>query len=170
MPKSALGNARSPIYTWKFLRLLLCMPLLSLVLQAQVPQPGQAEDEALLRQLKEQVWPRAYFEQDVAALSGILAEEFVLVNAAGQWTTKAEELARVAAGKPGYDSLVFTIKRLEVFENGTAIVAGEGLLRGGSAGAAGMSYQSTNVLIKRDNRWQAIASHVSGVRSLDAPL
>jgi ketosteroid isomerase-like protein len=151
------------------MRLWLFLPFLSLVLQAQAEFPGKAEDEALLRQLKEHAWPRAYFEQDVAALSAILAEEFVRVDAAGQWATKAEELARVEANKPGYDSLVFTIKRLDIFENGTAIVAGEGLLTGGSAGEHGMSYQSTNVLIKRDGRWQAIASHVSGVRSLAAP-
>lgn len=56
-------------------------------------------------------------------------------------------------------------QRLEVFANGTAIVAGEGTAKGTDPkGAYVMTYQSTNVLIKRDGAWRAVSSHVSGVK------
>jgi ketosteroid isomerase-like protein len=60
---------------------------------------------------------------------------------------------------------VFTIRRLEVFENGTAIVAGEGTIKGKDKdGSYVLTYQSSNVLIKRSGLWKAIASHVSGIK------
>lgn len=124
-------------------------------------------DEAALRRLKEVLWPKAYFEQDTALLDSILADEFRMVDADGNWSTKSQELADVKKSKPSYDSLVFAIKRLEVFENGTAIVAGEGTIKGKDKdGPYVATYQSTNVLIKRAGAWKAIASHVSGVKRL----
>ena len=124
---------------------------------------GELTDEQQLRELKEVFWPRAYFEQDVALLDAILADEFQMVDADGNWTTKADELAWVRENAPSYDSLVFEIKRLDIFGNGTAIVAGTGTVEGvGEDGPYRFTYESTNVLIKRDGRWRAVASHVSG--------
>jgi hypothetical protein len=125
-------------------------------------------DEAELRHLKEVLWPQAYFEQDAALLDSILADEFQMVDAAGNWSTKSDQLERVRASKPDYDSLVFTIKRLEVFADGSAIVAGQGTIRGVEQNRPYVAtYQSTNVLVRRDGRWQAVASHVSGVRQVE---
>ena len=121
-------------------------------------------DEEQLREIKEKLWPRAYAEQDVDLLDSLLAEEFRMIDAEGNWSTKAEELAWVKNHGTDYDSLVFEIIRLDVFENGSAIVAGQGVVEGTSdKGDYGLRYQSTNVMIKRDGRWQAVASHVSGV-------
>jgi hypothetical protein len=127
-----------------------------------------ADDGATLRHLKEVLWPKAYFEQDAALLDRILADEFQLIGDDGTWSTKAQQLERVRKSKPSYDSLEFVIKRLEVFENGTAIVAGTGIARGKDGkGPYVMEYQSTNVLIKRGGVWKAVSSHVSGVKRTD---
>lgn len=132
---------------------------------AGAARAASAADEAELRHLKEVLWPKAYFEQDAALLDAILADEFQMVDAAGNWSTKKDQLERVRASKPDYDSLRFDIKRLEVFADGTAIVAGEGTIRGVEQNRPYVAtYQSTNVLVRRDGRWQAVASHVSGVR------
>ncbi len=128
----------------------------------------ESEDEAALRHLKEVLWPKAYFEQDAALLDRILADEFQMIGNDGTWSTKAQQLERVRKSKPSYDSLQFVIKRLEVFENGTAIVAGTGIVRGKDARGPYVSeYQSTNVLIKRGGAWKAVSSHVSGVKRTD---
>ncbi|MBK6427432.1 MAG: nuclear transport factor 2 family protein [Blastocatellia bacterium] len=130
----------------------------------------RAGDEAVLRNLKEVLWPRAYAEQDVKLLDSILAPEFRKIDAEGKWSTKNDELEFVRTNKPRYDSLVFTVKRLDVFENGSAIVAGEGTVhRQGPDGPEVVEYQSTNVLIKRDGKWKAVASHVSGVKRVEEP-
>lgn len=127
----------------------------------------RAEDERALRELKQVLWPKAYFEQDTALLDRILADEFQRVDGDGNWTSKADELAWVANHRPAYDSLTFEIRRLDLFDNGTAIVAGRGVVRGrDEQGTYVAEYQSTNVLIRRDGVWRAIASHVSGYKRL----
>ena len=122
-------------------------------------------DEAALREIKEVLWPRAYAQQDVALLDSLLADEFQMVDAEGNWSTKAEELEWVRSNPPSYDSLVFEIIRLDIFENGSAIVAGKGIVSGtDEQGPYTLEYQSTNVLIKREGAWKAVASHVSGIK------
>lgn len=118
-----------------------------------------------LRYLKEVEWPRAYREQDTELLDRILAKEFRKIGATGVWTTKQEELDYIKANKPDYESFVFHIKRLEIFENETAIIAGEGHIRNkDEKGEYLMTYQSSNILIKRKGVWKAISSHVSGIK------
>jgi hypothetical protein len=125
----------------------------------------RAADEALLREIKLTLWPRAYSTSDSKLLDRILADEFQSVDDEGNWSTKAEEMAWVAANKPGHDSFVFTIRRLDIFENGTAVLAGTGTIRGkDEKGAYVVEYQSSNIFIKRDGAWKAVASHVSGSR------
>ncbi len=133
-----------------------------------LPQaPGS--DEAQLRELKQVLWPRAYREGDAVLLDRILADEFQMIDAAGAWSTKREELDYVAKHRPTYQSFRFEIRRLEVFPNGTAVVAGRGVVIGQSTEPDGsFDYQSSNILIWRDGRWQAIASHVSGVKTRPA--
>jgi hypothetical protein len=135
------------------------------VLAVPVTVEGQDDDRRLLHHLKEVEWPRAYLEQDTAALARILAPEFRRIDGEGNWFTRDDELRRVAAGPPGYDSLVFAVARLEVWANGTALVAGTGrVFRTSGSAVQVTTYQSTNVLVLRDGRWQAVASHTSGAR------
>ncbi len=124
-------------------------------------------DEAAIRELKETLWPKAYFEQDTALLDRILAPDFQMVDGDGNWSTKAAELDWVSKNKPAYDSLAFEIRRLDGLENGTAIAAGTGTIRGKDEGGPYVAqYQSTNVLIRRDGQWRAVASHVSGYKKI----
>lgn len=129
----------------------------------------RAEDEKALRQLKEVDWPKAYREQDTTLLDRILADEFQMVDADGNWSTKAEEIDYIRKNRPSYDSFRFVIRRLEIFENGTAVVAGTGIIHGkDEKGLYKIEYQSSNILIKRGDLWKAIASHVSGVKRENA--
>ena len=145
-------------------RTALWLAVLLIALPAAFLGAEASSDEAALREIKEVLWPRAYAEQDVALLDSLLADEFQMVDAEGNWSSKADELEWIRSNPPSYDSLVFHIKRLDIFENGTAIVAGKGVITGSDEeGPSTVEYQSTNVLIKRDGTWKAVASHVSGV-------
>lgn len=140
----------------------LCFVFLSSAVQAGTDI--SAADRAALHQLKEVDWPKAYATQDTKLLEAILADEFQSIDANGEWSTKAKELDFIRQNKPWYDSLVYKIKRIDVFENGTAIVAGEGTIRAsGKDGPVTIKYQSSNVLLKRKGVWKAVASHVSGI-------
>jgi len=133
------------------------------LLPVQTSSVDRAQDEATLREIKEVLWPRAYLEQDTELLDRLLAPEFQMIDDEGVWSTKADQMKRVETSKPPYDSLVFSIRRLDIFENGTAIVAGSGTIHGtDDDGPYVAEYQSSNVLIKRDGTWKAVASHVSG--------
>jgi Domain of unknown function (DUF4440) len=146
-------------------RTLVLLALAATAAVSPASARGDAEDEEYLRYLKEVLWPKAYFEQNTILLDRILADEFQTIDDEGNWSDKKGEMARVKKGKPSYDSLVFEIKRLDVFANGTAIIAGKGVARGKDGRRAYvMEYESTNVLIKRDGTWKAVASHVSGVK------
>ena len=139
---------------------------LLMVLPAVPAGADEAADKARLREIKEVLWPKAYREQDVALLNQILAEEFESIDAQGKRSAKAEELDYIRKNKPSYDSFRFEIRRLQVFENRTAIVSGTGFLETKASGdkkASRTEYQSSNVFIERDGRWQAISSHISGV-------
>jgi len=125
---------------------------------------AQKSDEETLRYLKEVEWAKAYREQDTKLLDRILADEFQMIDNEGNWSNKKEEMEYIKNNKPTYTSFRFEIKRLEIFENGTAIIAGTGYINGKDKdNAYKIVYQSSNILIKRKEGWKAIASHVSGV-------
>lgn len=143
--------------------------LLSLAVLAIMAAPAAAEkksDEDVLREIKEVHWPLAYAEQDTELLDRILADEFQMIDASGNWSDKAGEMAWIRDHKPEYRSFVFQIKRLEIFDGDTAVIAGTGVVKGapGPDGPMDFTYESSNVLIKRDGRWQAVLSHVSGIQ------
>lgn len=147
---------------------ILSLVLVLAVLPAASSTGVERSDEDVLREIKEVLWPRAYATQDVALLDSILAEEFKMVDAEGNCSTKAAELDWIRANAPSYDSLKYSIKRLDIFENGTAIVAGTGVVSGSAEEEPyELEYQSTNVLIKRNGVWKAVASHVSGIKEKD---
>jgi ketosteroid isomerase-like protein len=127
--------------------------------------PDRTADEAALREIKEVLWPRAYFTQDARLLDRILADEFESVDGEGNLSTRKQELDWVSKNKPNYDSMTFSIRRLEIFDGDTAIVSGMGTIRGrNEKGPYVGEYQSTNIFIKRGGAWRAVASHVSGYR------
>jgi len=123
----------------------------------------QQNDEATLRHIKEVDWPKAYREQDTLLLDRILADEFKMIGSEGNYSNKMEQLQYIRTHKPDYISFRFEIKRLEIFENGSAIVSGTGTIhRKDNDGDYNLIYQSSNVFIKRNGTWKAIASHTSG--------
>ena len=137
---------------------------LAIALMAALPVRAAEprSDEAQLRELKLTLWPKAYREQDTALLDRILDASFQMTDGTGTVSTKAEELAWVRGNRPGYDDFRFDIERLEVFDGRSAVVSGLGTVRGRRDGEPYITrYRSTNVLIKRDGTWRAVASHVS---------
>jgi hypothetical protein len=122
------------------------------------------EDKEILRHLKEEQWPKAYREQDTILLDHILGDDFQMVDNSGNWSNKIKELEWIKENAMEHDSFYYEIKRLDILDNGTALICGTGHILNDSTETV---YQSSNVLIKRDGDWKAIASHVSGIKTLD---
>ena len=143
--------------------IVLIISLATISTYAPAQQTPANTDEQKLRHLKEVEWPKAYREQDTVLLDRILADEFKMIDSDGGYYTKRDELNYIKKNKPTYTSFSFEIKRLEIFENNTAVVSGTGTIKNKDAqGPYTMTYQSSNVLIKRGGQWKAISSHTSG--------
>ncbi len=143
---------------------LLLLVLSLLALTSTTATAAEPDDHAQLRHIKLELWPKAYREQDVELLDRILDDSFQMIDGRGQISTKADELAWIAKHPTSYDSFNYEIERLDVYAGQSAIVAGQGTIAGTRDGKAWTHvYRSSNVLIKRDGRWVAVASHVSSV-------
>ncbi|MEP2771107.1 MAG: nuclear transport factor 2 family protein [Fulvivirga sp.] len=121
-------------------------------------------DITQLTKIKKELWPKAYHEHDTALLNQILHDQFEMISNSGEWSTKKDEMDWVANNSSKPDSFFYEIKRLDLFENGTAVIAGTGYVFNDSTK---MQYQSSNVLIKENKTWKAILSHVSGIEQVD---
>ena len=148
--------------------LLFCGVLLvSSCNSKNTPKPEKIiskEDREILRNLKEVEWPKAYREQDTVLLDHILGEDFQMIDDNGNWYTKADELEWIKKNATEHDSFYYEIKRLDVLDNGTALICGTGHIFNDSTKSI---YQSSNILIKRNGEWKAVSSHVSGSKVLD---
>ncbi len=150
---------------------LLILGIVSILLSCEKPQLSNTEsssesknEEARLRYLKEVEWPKAYREQDTLLLDRILGDDFQMITNDGEWSNKKKQLERIKAVAMNHDSFRYEIKRLELLENGTAIIAGTGHIINNGEEAI---YQSSNILIKRKGVWKAVLSHVSGYKNLE---
>lgn len=121
-------------------------------------------DSVSLRYLKEVEWPKAYSEQDTVLLDKILGEDFQMISANGSRYSKADEMAWIKENTTENDSFWYEIKRLDIYNNGTAIVSGTGHITNDTVKTV---YESSNILIKRNGLWKAAASHVSGIKPVN---
>ena len=134
---------------------------------AQTKPSADATDKEKLIYFKKVLWRKAYWDQDTKLLDRLLSDKFQFVHNSGKVTTKKDEMEYIKKNKPSYDFFVYTIKRLDIFGNGTAIIAGEGHVKGkNEKGNYEYVYHSSNVLVKQNGMWKAVASHVSGFKEL----
>ncbi|MEP1094885.1 MAG: nuclear transport factor 2 family protein [Cyclobacteriaceae bacterium] len=131
-------------------------------------QPNSSDqDYKALTDLKIVSFAKAYEEQDTVLLDKILHEKYQLVDDGGEVYSKASEMDYVSKYGPSYDSFMYTIQKLEIFENGTAMMFGIGSIAGSDTqGSYSQTYKSTDVFLKEGGRWKAITTHVSGVKEV----
>ena len=136
--------------------LMLCL-ILCIAVPSHAGNEIATADEKQLRHIKTVLWPRAYREQDTELLGRLLDESFQMIDGEGNRSDKKEELDWISnnAWNPG--SFEYRIERLDIYNGTMAIIDGTGV-------AEKYSYKSSNVLIKKDGEWRAVASHVSGYR------
>ncbi len=119
---------------------------------------ARADDEATLRHFKTVLWPQAYRTQNVELLDRLLHDSFQMIDAEGGRSTKQQELDYIRDNRWDPGEFEYRIERLQIYDSRFAIIDGTGI-------ASEYSYKSSNVLIKEDGDWRAVASHVSGVTS-----
>jgi proline iminopeptidase len=135
---------------------------------AAVKAQERSTDEQQLIQLAHD-WCKAYLQKDAALLDRILATDYTGRGSLGTTATKAEELAGVKASS--LEACVNDNINVRVYGT-AAVVTGRGTRSGVHNGVPFKNRQVlwTDTYIKRDSRWQCVASQGTiVVQGLNAP-
>jgi len=125
-------------------------------------QQAASPDEGAIRDALRQ-WDDAFVRRDMEALGRLLAEDFTLTNAAGQVVDRNQYLMSIVKA-PDMQQATGGSEEVQVRVLGetAAVVTGRSPVKGRPGGRALVvpgRYRFTDVYVKRDGRWQAIASH-----------
>lgn len=148
-------------------RFIAHLCLLSLVLcavAARAQQPKADPEDSVAQTLKaaEQAWLTAEKNNDVAAFERIVADDWMAITPEGSTENKAKRAAEIKTG----ETLSATLGEVNVRVFGdTAVVTGsddEVTVEGGKEVAG--HYVWTDVFVKRDGKWVAVASQTALVK------
>lgn len=131
--------------------------ILSIGLAAQT---GSVEQTLL--QL-ERDWEQANAKNDLAALERILAPEYVSTGSDGRLMTRDQVFARRKSGQVTFTGFTQDDYRVHVIGD-AAIVTGRSTIKGIRDGKDWSGQERwTDVFVRRNGRWQAVATHSSRV-------
>ena len=133
----------------------------ALLMAAPAAYAAPCADEAALRDLKTRIWPGYYRNQDVEGLSRFLDDDFRVIDSEGVAETKPQVLAWVRTTPWQPSNFRYDVQTVVCPADDVAIIAGQGSF---DTEAGRQVYTSSNVLVRKDGRWRAVLSHVSGVR------
>jgi len=121
-----------------------------------------ASDSALLEQL-EKAWGRAYVDHDLATLERVEADDWVLTDADGKISGKVEDIGDARSG--AYQAASYAMSGIQVHLHGdTAVVTGTQTVKATFKGKEeGGTQLFTDTWMKREGRWQCVATHLSNV-------
>ncbi|MGH9321036.1 MAG: nuclear transport factor 2 family protein [Vicinamibacteria bacterium] len=127
-----------------------------------VSQPGAASEEATKELLAiEHGLANAWVSKDRVFIAGVLADEWAVVDAAGDVRTKQEVLKEFDSGDLRLDAA--KVENVEVRQFGdVAVVRGRSNSTGAYKGVSmTVALRFTDVFVKKDGRWLCIASHAT---------
>jgi uncharacterized protein (TIGR02246 family) len=118
-------------------------------------------DEQQILQLFED-GDRALVAANVAELSRIFADDYLQYDESGQASTKRDVIGKLSSGEIRYVSMVSTGRSIRLLRDDVAIVHGsevDMVEQGGERFPVRYGYM--DVVVKRDGRWQIVASQLA---------
>ncbi len=107
---------------------------------------------------------KAFLEADVVALERVLTPDFTLTLSNGEVSTRADEINELHSGKVHYDVFENYDMLARLYGDSVAVVLGKTRVKGTADGKPfDRIVQFTDILIRRDDRWQLAAGHVSRI-------
>ena len=141
---------------------------LMLLVLLGIPFSLQAQDAASDVQKLERRWLDAYEQLDDKAMDLIVADDFLITFPDGSTQTKAQVMASLKPRQsPSLTTSKFHTEEVQARVYGdtvilTGVVISEWFRDGKSGGKQAMRY--TDTYVKRNGKWQVVASHLSGSR------
>lgn len=125
------------------------------------PPPSTARDEAILVEMQD-VLAKAWVDRDRATIERMIAPDWISTGPDGSATDRATALAQV------FETGVHTIHRVEIDDVRARVFGEAAVVTGRTHGVGefeGTPYdvviRFTDTFVRRDGRWQAVASHAS---------
>lgn len=131
-------------------------------LKAQQPKPDADAAVSQALQAMEHAWLNAEKNHDPAAFEKIVADDWIAITPDGKSQTKAERAAEIE--NAGTVSATMGGMKVRVFGD-TAVVTGtddETTVDNGKK--SGGHYAWTDVFVKRDGKWLAVASQTAQIK------
>jgi len=112
----------------------------------------------------ERAWLDAYEKRDVAAMTAIVADDFTITFSDGSMQTKPQIIESLK--RPGGSSSKFLTENVQSREYGDTVILIGTVISDWTQDGKAMSDRSryTDTYVKKNGRWQVVASHLS-----DAP-
>ena len=129
------------------------------------PILAQTQAESVEQELikLENDWEQAFYKRDIAFGDRFLADDYIGTEEKGIVMTKAQELEDLKSGVHLSASGVQDDVKVRVYGD-AAVVTGRTTVKGQYKGKEFTSrYRWTDTFIKRDGRWQCVASHISRI-------
>jgi uncharacterized protein (TIGR02246 family) len=121
-------------------------------------------DEQQIEQLFED-GDRALIAANVAELSRIFADDYLQYDESGQASTRQDVIRKLSSGEIRYVSMVTTGRNIRLLRDDVAIVHGSEVDMVEQAGErSSVRYGYMDVVMKRDGRWQIVASQLAKPR------
>ena len=121
-----------------------------------------SEEEQLLKLDRE--WNEAYPRLDVTVLDSIIADDWVCIDGAGLVITKRQLLERVESSTTFFDPYKFDEITLRIFQDAAIVTGRLSGTRRGNDGIFYLEQRYTRVYVKRNDRWQSVATQVTVVK------
>lgn len=132
---------------------------------AQRAENKRAQDRAVQQELLrlEYQWAEAAGKGDLAVLDRIEADEYTLTGPTGSVLDKKEDMEQYRSGALVIEAFQLSDLNVRVYGQ-TAVVTGQSMIRGKEKGVnISGPYRFTDVFVKRDGRWQCVASQVTRI-------
>jgi hypothetical protein len=143
---------------------VLLLPVLASAQQAGGPPEVPDSVRRQITALEERIG-RANFTCDYRFFADVEAPEFIFSDSRGGVTTRAEDLAGESGCKPSNGS--YTLEDIRMMGYGDVVVF-NALATTRAANAKGerveRKHRFTDVLVRRQGRWQLVSGHASSVR------
>ena len=122
---------------------------------------GASTDEQQIRKI-EREWIDAIVKRDGSYLQKVEAADFVMTGPDGKVLSKEEDIKNTTGGETIFDDI--RIDDLKVrFYGDTAIVNGQGTVKGHSKKDVSGKYSWTDVFVKMSGDWKAVSAQVTVV-------
>jgi ketosteroid isomerase-like protein len=139
---------------------LLFVAILAVVCLLPVWTQTAAEKELIK---VENDWNTAYMKHDAKAFESLYATEYHSTDATGKTYNKIEGIKADASPSTVITSAVLSDLKVHIYGQ-TGVVTGINTIKATADGKdAGGEYRFTDVFVKRDGRWQCVATQVTRI-------